>query len=159
FFERDSAYTRRIAMHEAFPLLGQSFVGVELALTRLRRMHLDSTTVTLHPPSEPTRPITLAPLRFVGNDSALLGGAVRVHVASDGSIGGLRSGSLELRRVAAYDIRAVTDGFVNAFAPRVAAQAAAAASRVEIALSAGQLDRFVGDYALGATTIPVTRSG
>src|SRR5262249_34542520 len=53
FFERDSSYARRIAMHEAFPLLGQSFVGVELALTRLRRMHVDSTTITLHPPSEP----------------------------------------------------------------------------------------------------------
>ena len=159
FFQRDSSFTRRIAMHEAFPLLGQSFVGVELALTRLRRMHVDSTTITLHPPSEPMRPITLAPVRFVGADSAALGAAVRLHIAADGSILGLRSGPAELRRVPTYDIRAVTDGFVKAFAPRVAAQAAAAASRVEIALTAEQLDRFVGEYLLGATAVPVTRDG
>lgn len=159
FFTRDSSFTRPIAMHEAFPLLGQSFVGVELALTRLRRLHVDSTTITLHPPSEPSRPATIAPVRFFGGDSALMGGAVRVHVAPDGSILGLRSGPAELRRVAPYDIRAVTDGFVTAFAPRVAAQAAAAASRVEIALSPAQLDRFVGEYALGPTTVPVTRDG
>jgi len=159
FFDRDSSFTRRIAMHEAFPLLGQSFVGVELVLTRLRRMHVDSTTITLHPPSEPNRPITLAPVRFVGQDSALMGGAVRLRVAADGSILGLRSGSLELRRVSPYDIRALTDGFVKAFAPRVAALAAAAASRKEIALAAEQLDRFAGEYALGATTVPVTRAG
>jgi hypothetical protein len=84
---------------------------------------------------------------------------MRVHVAPDGTILGLRSGSLELRRVATYDIRAVTDGFVKAFAPRLAAQAAAAASRVEIALSGSQLDRFAGDYSLGAATVSVTRSG
>ena len=159
FFTRDSSFTRPIAMHEAFPLLGQSFVGVELALTRLRRMHVDSTTITLHPPSEPTRPVTIAPVRFFGGDSAILGAVVRIHVAPDGSILGLRSGPTELRRVAPYDIRALTDGFVKAFAPRVAAQAAAAASRVEIALSPSQLDRFVGEYSLGATTVPVTRDG
>ena len=159
FFTRDSSFTRSIAMHEAFPLLGQSFVGVELALTRLRGMHVDSTTITLNPPSEPTRPVTIAPVRFFGGDSAFVGAAFRIHVASDGSILGLRFGSAELRRVAPYDIRAVTDGFVKAFAPRVAAQAAAAAARVEIELSPAQLDRFVGEYSLGATTVPVTRDG
>jgi hypothetical protein len=159
FFERDSSFTRRIAMHEAFPLLGQSFVGVELALTRLRRMHADSMTITLHPPSEPNRPMTVAPIRFVGKDSAYLGAAVRLSVAADGGILGLRSGALELRRVAPYDIRAITDGFVKAYAPRIAALAAAAAARVEIPLSGVQLDRFVGEYSLGATTIPVVRAG
>ena len=159
FFTRDSSFTQPIAMREAFPLLGQSFVGIELALTRLRRMHVDSTTITLHPPSEPTRPVTIAPVRFFGGDSAVVGAAFRVHVAPDGSILGLRLGTAEMRRVAPYDIRAVTDGFVKAFAPRVAAQAAAAASRVEIALSSAQLDRFVGEYSLGAATVPVTRDG
>jgi hypothetical protein len=159
FFTRDSSFTRPIAMHEAFPLLGQSFVGVELALTRLRRLHVDSTTITLHPPSEPSRPAAIAPVRFFGADSAAVGTAFRVHVAPDGSILGIRFGPAELRRVAPYDMRAVTDGFVTAFAPRVAAQAAAAASRVEIALSPAQLDRFVGEYLLGPTIVPVTRDG
>lgn len=53
----------------------------------------------------------------------------------------------------------ITDGFVKAFAPRVAAQAAAAASRVEIARPAAQLDRFVGDYSSGPATISIVREG
>src|SRR5215470_15307571 len=48
FIGRDSSFTRRVAMRDAFPLLGQSYVGVELALMRLRRLHVDSGSVTLH---------------------------------------------------------------------------------------------------------------
>jgi len=158
FVMRDSSFTRRIAMHEGFPLLGQSFVGVELALMRLRRMHVDSAMITLHPPSEPSRPVILAPAKFVGPDSAALGQA-RIHVARDGTILGIHSGSLELRRVDSFDMRALTDGFVNAFAPQVVAQAAAAASRVEITLSTAQLDPFVGEYTLATTTLTVSRDG
>src|SRR5262252_5600470 len=51
FFRRDSSFTRRIAVREGFPLLGQSFVGVELALMRLRRMGSDSSVIALHPPT------------------------------------------------------------------------------------------------------------
>ena len=159
FFTRDSLETRRIAMHDAFPLLGQSFVGVELASMRLRRMRLDSSTITLHPPSEPSRPVTTPRLRFVAGDSAILGQGVRMHVGADGSILGLRAGSTELHRVAPFDMSAITDGFVKAFAPRVAAAAAAAAARVEISLPASQIDRFVGEYLLGTTPISITRVG
>jgi len=157
FFLRDSSITRRIAMHEGFPLLGQSFVGVELALTRLRRLRADSSTIALHPPSDPAGKMTLAPVRFLAGDSAVVAGAIRLHVAADGSILGLRSGPLELRRVEPFETSSIVDGFVKAFAPRVAALAAAAASRVEISLSATQLDRFVGEYSIGATTISITR--
>jgi hypothetical protein len=159
FVMPDSSYTRRLAMHEAYPLLGSSFVGVELALTRLRRMHVDSATITLHPPSQPSSPITVAPIKFFGDDSALVGANLHVRVAPDGSILGLRSGPAELRRVAPLDIPALTDGFVKAFAPRMAALATAAASRVEIAVPAEQLARFVGEYSIASTTVTVTRDG
>jgi hypothetical protein len=159
FFTKRSVDTRRFAMREAFPLLGQSYVGVELALMRMRRMHLDSVTITLQPPSEPTRPVLLAPARFFSEDSALVAQSLRIHVGADGNILGLRSGALELRRVAPFDLSALTDGFVKAFAPRVAALAAAAAARVEISLPASQLDRFVGEYVLERTTISITRDG
>jgi len=159
FFRRDSSFTRRVAMHEAYPLLGQSFVGVELALMRLRSLRVDSSTITLHPPSNPASPITLAPVRFFAGDSALVAQVIRVHVGADGRILGLRSGPAELRRVDAFEMSGRVDGFVRAFAPRVAAHAAAAASRVEISLSATQLDRFAGEYSVGPTTIPITRDG
>jgi uncharacterized protein DUF3471 len=159
FFRRDSSSMRRIAMREGFPLLGQSFVGVELALMRLRRMHVDSAAIALHPPSDPAGQMMRAAVRFFAGDSALVAGSMRVHVDTDGRILGLRSGPLELRRVEAFDLTGITDGFVRAFAPRVAAQAAAAASRVEIALPAAQLDRFVGEYTSGPATISILRDG
>jgi hypothetical protein len=159
FFQRDSSFVRRVAMHEGFPLLGQSFVGVELALMRLRSKHVDSSTITLHPPSDPASPITVAPVRFFAGDSALVAPAMRVRVDDNGRILGLRFGAAELRRVEPFEMSRSVDGFVKAFAPRVAAHAAAVASRVEIALSATQLDRFAGEYAVGATTIPITREG
>jgi hypothetical protein len=159
FFQHDSSFVRRVAMHEAVPLLGQSFVGVELALMRLRTMRLDSSTITLHPPSDPSSPITRAPVRFFASDSALVASTIRVHVGEDGRILGLRFGRAELRRVNAFEMSRSVDGFVKAFAPRVAAAEAAAASRVEISLSATQLVRFVGEYSVGATTISIARDG
>jgi len=145
FILKDSSVTHRIAMRDAFPLLGQSWVGIELALMRLRGLHIDSASVTLHPPTQPTSPITIAPARFVGSDSALVG-PIRVHVSGDARILELHNGALDMRRVAPIDVRALTDGFVKAFAPRRVAPATAAAARVEIALTAAQLDRFVADY-------------
>ena len=155
---RDSSVTRRVAMHDAFPLLGQSWVGIELALTRMRGLHVDSTSVTLHPPSQPRSPITIAPARFVASDSALVG-PMRVHVAGDARILDFHTGTLEVRRVAPIDVRALTDGFVKEFAPRRAALAAAAAARVEITLTPAQLERFVGDYTLGPATATIAREG
>lgn len=158
FILKDSSFTRRIAMRDAFPLLGQSYVGVELALMRLRRMHIDSESVTLHPPSQPGSPITIAPVRFVGSDSAYLR-SIRMHIATDGRILELHDGAADTRRVAPIDVRALTDGFVTAFAPRRVALAAAAAARVEIALTAAQLERFVGDYRVGAVTATIALDG
>jgi uncharacterized protein DUF3471 len=158
FFRKDSTSTRRVAMHEAFPLLGQAFVGVELALERLRRMHLDSATVTLHAPSEPNRPVMIVPVRFFA-DSARVGAGMHVRVGADGSILGLQSGPMELRRAGSLDMSALVDGFVKAFAPRVAARIAAMASRKEISLPTSQLDRFIGSYSAGATAIAISRDG
>jgi len=117
FFLRDSSFTRGIPIHEGFPFLGQSFVGVELALERLRGMHVDSSTIALHPPSDPAGHMALAPVRFYAGDSADVDGT-RVHVAPDGAILGLRWGSRELRRVAPFDIASLVSGFVTSFARR-----------------------------------------
>lgn len=158
FFRRDSTITRRMAMREAFPLLGQSYVGVEMALERFRRMHLDSTTVTLHAPSEPNRPVMVMPVRFF-SDSASIGPGMRAHVAADGSILGLRSGPMDMRRVESVDMSAFVDGLVKSMAPRMAALVTALASRMEIALPTAQLDRFAGAYSLGGATIDISRDG
>ncbi|HET7372633.1 MAG TPA: DUF3471 domain-containing protein [Gemmatimonadaceae bacterium] len=155
-FRKDSTTARRIAMREAFPLLGQSYVGVELALERLRRMHLDSSTVVLHAPTEPNRSVMVLLVRFF-SDSASIGAGIRAHVAADGNILGFRSGATELRRVDPFDMPALVDGFVSSMAPRMAAVAAAMASRKEIALPTAQLDRFAGRYSLGDAAIAIAR--
>jgi hypothetical protein len=155
-FSKDSTTTRRIAMREAFPLLGQSYVGVELALERLRRMHLDSSTMVLHAPTEPNRSVMVLLVRFF-SDSASIGAGIRAHVAADGNILGFRSGPRELRRVGPFDMPALVDGFVRSMAPRMAAVAAAMASRKEIALPTAQLDRFAGRYSLGDAAIAIAR--
>jgi hypothetical protein len=159
FFQHDSLVKRRIALREGFPLLGQSFVGVELALMRLRRMQVDSSTIALHPPSDPAGKATLAPVRFFAGDSALIAGTIHAYIDADGRILRLRSGPLELKRVEPFEMAPIVDGFVRAFAPRVAAQAAAAAARVEIPLATAQLDRFAGEYTVGPATISITRDG
>jgi hypothetical protein len=117
FYRRDSTVSRRVAIHEGFPLLGQSFVGIELALMRLRRIGVDSSAIAVHPPSNPSGQATLASVRFFSRDSALVDGAL-VHLAADGRILGLRSGRFELRRVDSLDLAGLTDGFVKAFARR-----------------------------------------
>jgi hypothetical protein len=158
FILRDSSFTRRVAMRDAFPLLGQSYVGIELALMRLRRLHIDSASVTLHPPTQPERPVTIAPVRFIGSDTAALR-SLHMHIAADGRLLDFGDGGTQTRRVSPIDVRAVTDGFVNEFATRRVALAAAAAARVEIALTTAQLERFVGDYTVGATTATIARDG
>jgi hypothetical protein len=155
-FRKDSTTTRRIAMREAFPLVGQSYVGVELALERLRRMHLDSSTVMLHAPTEPNRSVMVLPVRFF-SDSASIGAGIRAQVAANGNILGFRSGPTELRRVGPFAMSALVDGFVKSMAPRMAAVAAAMASRKEIALPTAQLDRFAGGYSLGDAAIAIAR--
>jgi hypothetical protein len=75
----------------------------------------------------------------------------------DGGLVDMSDGRLSVRRVASLDVPQMTKHFADEYAPRVAAQRAAAAARVEIALSAGQLDRFIGSYARGAVTM--TRDG
>lgn len=117
FFLKDSTITRRIAMHEAFPLLGQAYVGVELALARLRRMHLDSASVAFHAPSEPDRPVMIMPVRLSA-DSARVGAGMHVRIGADGMILGLQSGRLEVHRIDSLDMAALVDGFVRAFARR-----------------------------------------
>ena len=155
-FRKDSTITRRIAMSEAFPLLGQSYVGVDLALERLRRMHLDSGTVVLHAPTEPNRSVMVLPVRFF-SDSVSIGAGIRAQVAAGGNILGFRSGPTELRRVGPFDMPALVDGFVSSMAPRMAAVAVAMASRKEIVLPTAQLDRFAGSYSLGDATIAIVR--
>lgn len=156
---RDSTVTRRVPMRDAFPMLGQSWVGLELGLLRLRRMRVDSGTVVTNAPTQPARGVTGIPVKFLGGDSADLAGN-RAHVAGDGSLLELAAGPLVVRRVPSLDMPKLVKGFVDAFAPRAAALAAAAAARIEISVPAAQLDKLVGRYSLGPTmSIVMTRDG
>jgi hypothetical protein len=156
---RDSTVTHHVPMHEAFPALGQSWVGLEPGLARLRRLGVDSGIIVMNAPTQAAVAATRWPIRFLGGDSAIIvnNGAL---VSADGSLLGMTAGPVTVRRVPSLDMPALVASFVSAFAPRAAALAAAAASRVEVAVPAAQLDKLAGEYSINAAnSITITRQG
>ena len=157
---RDSVVTQKVALHEAFPLLGQSFVGLDLAMQRVRRGHMDTATVVLNAPTQPTVPAVKLAIHFFG-DSATVGPAMHAHVGPDGSLVDMSTGPFTVHHLASLDVAQLTKHFVDAYAPRMAALNAEAAARVEVQLQGSQLDKFVGDYKLAGTpqTLTIARDG
>jgi hypothetical protein len=144
-------------MRDAFPVLGQSWVGLELALGRLRRTGVDSGALVTNAPTQPSAGATRFPVRFLRGDSIMIGDN-RAVVSADGSLLGLVGVQLVVHRVSTLDMPALVKSFVDAFAPRAAA--IAAASRVEVTVPADKLDRLVGQYFLNAhDTVAITRDG
>ncbi len=155
FTDRDSTITRKVALHEALPFLGQSMLGVDLALRRLRAAHADLGVVTAAETSNLVTPPRQLSVRLAG-DSAFVG-RMRIRVAQDGGFVDMYDGRLVVHPDPSLDVAKLTKHFVDAYAPRVAALKAAAAARREIPLAAAQLDRFGGSYGRGA--ISVAREG
>jgi hypothetical protein len=156
FVQRDSTFTRKVALREAFPFLGQSIVGLDLALRRLRAAAADSGIIVANETSNLVTPPRTLPVRFAG-DSAYAGSMMRVHMAADGRVLDLSDRGSVVRPAPALDVAQLTKHFVDEYAPRVAALRQAAEARVEISLPPTQLDRFVGRYGRG--TVAVTREG
>ena len=156
---RDSTVRRRVPMRDAFPALGQSWVGLELAVGRLRRAGGDSGVLVLNAPTQPSLGPTRLPVRFLRGDSVMIADN-RALVSADGSLLRLAGGQLIVHRVSSLDMPALVKSFVDAFAPRAAAIAAAAASRIEVSVPAEKLDRLVGEYSLNAqNSVAITRDG
>jgi Domain of unknown function (DUF3471). len=156
FVSRDSTFTHKVALHEAFPFLGQSMVGLDLGLRRLRAAHADSGVIVANETSNLVTPARTLNVRLAG-DSAYVGPNMRVRLAPDGGVLDLQARGLVVHQAPSLDVAQLTKYFVDEYAPRVAALRQAAASRVEISLPADQLDRFVGRYGRGAAV--VTRDG
>jgi len=156
FVSRDSTVTRKVPLHEAFPFLGQSMVGLDLALRRLRAAHADSGVIVANETSNLVTPPRTLRVRLAG-DSAYLGSKTLIHLMPDGGFLDMSEGRMAIHPAPALDVAQLTKHFVDEYAPRVAALRHAAASRVEITLPAAQLNRFVGGYGRGAAT--VTREG
>jgi hypothetical protein len=155
----DTAYVQRVALANAYPLLGQSVPALELALQRLRRTHVDSTLLVMAPVTG-GGVSTRWPVKFVGADSAVFAGAIRARVGPDQSILGMAAGPLQWRSVPPTDVDAVVRQLIASSAQRTAAAAAAQAARLEIAIAPQALEKFVGKYAFSPTVSAfVTRDG
>ena len=155
----DSAYAKRVALANAYPLLGQSVATLELALQRLRRMHVDSAVLVLAPVTG-AGVSTRWTAKFVGADSAVFAGAIHAHVSADGTILGMAAGTLQWRSVAPTDVDGVVRQLIASSVQQAAAEAAAQAARVEIAIPPAALEKFVGEYAFSPTVGAfVTRVG
>lgn len=155
---RTRPVTQHVAMRAgAYPTFGFSLVGQELGLTRLRAARADSGGIpftTLG--SGRASALQLAPARFVGSDSAIVG-TTRLKVDGVGHVLGWRTANGEEgRRVAQIDVKKFEDALLAADA---AAETAARAAHV-VTLPAAALDQLTGDYAVNATTnITIAREG
>lgn len=85
-------------------------------------------------------------MKFFGVDSVRIGDAMSGRIDRSGRLLALHVGPQETRRVPSLDVAKAAAGFV-------AADAAAAAARVEITLSPAALQRFVGEYSLTPTVV------
>ncbi len=149
----DTVITTKVAMKGAYPFLGKSVVGLELALSRLRTAHVDSSSIVVNLPTGPVYTPIGIPVKFAGRDSAVLAGSTWVRFDPDGRLLRLAAGPMVTRRVTTLDVAHLVAGFV-------AAHAAADAVHHEITLPATALDRFVGEYSLNATVVfAVSRDG
>jgi hypothetical protein len=145
---RDSgAVTERVAAQRAYPVGALSIVGLELALARVRQAHTDSSSIILDR-AEVRGPSQALPVKFLAGDSVRVGASIWARVDESGRLLALREGPRETRRVPPFDAAKLTAGFL-------AADSAAKAARVAIALPAAVLQRFVGEYTLNPAAIVV----
>ena len=152
----DSTLTRRAPMRAAYPWLGRSVMALELALARLRAAHEDSTAILANPPAAPTFVARPIPVQFFSPDSVRVAGVAWARLDPDGRLLSLRSGPSLTRRVPSFDVAKVVAGFAAADGQRLAAEAAAAAARVEVHPPAAALQRLVGVYSRdGGVTMTV----
>jgi Domain of unknown function (DUF3471) len=139
---RDSnSVTTRMIARQSYPVGALSIVGIELALAQARRAHMDSSMIILDRGQGPSQTL---PVKFFGEDSVRVGEVMRGRVDRDGRLLALHVGQQETQRVPRLNVAKVSAGFV-------AAEAAAAAARVEITLPPAALQRFVGEYVLTPT--------
>lgn len=117
FVGRDSTITRKVALHEAFPFLGQSMVGLDLAMRRLRAAHAESGVITAAETSNLVTPPRQIAVRFSG-DSAFVGAAARISITPEGGFRGLDDGRRVVREAPGLEVERLTQHFVDAFAAR-----------------------------------------
>lgn len=140
-----TAITMRVATTHAYPIAAISALAWDLALTRARGARTDTSTIVVEP-VEVRAPPQVLPVTFFGADSVRVGTNMSGRVDRKGRLLALRAGPLETRRVSPFDAAKLTTGFV-------AAEAAAKAARVEIALPPQALQRFVGEYTLNPNAV------
>jgi hypothetical protein len=117
FVSSDSTLTRKVALHEALPFLGQSMVGLDLGLRRLRAARADFGVIVANETSNLVTPPRTLSVRFAG-DSAYVGSTMRVHIAPDGGILGLSDRGRAVRLVPELDVAQLTKHFVGQYARR-----------------------------------------
>lgn len=121
----DSTLTRKVALHEAFPFLGQSLVGLDLALRRLRAAHADSGIIVTNETSNLVTPSRRLSVHLAG-DSALLGAATHVQLTPTGGIVDLMDTRFVVRQAPSLDVAQLTKHFVDEFARSAAPRTAPA---------------------------------
>jgi hypothetical protein len=105
----DVVMTKRVAMSGAYPRLGTSVVGIELALVRLRSASIDASTIVLNSPLGPSFDPFRLPVLFVRPDSVRMTSDLSARLDADGRIVRLHDATRETRRVSPADAGEIID--------------------------------------------------
>jgi hypothetical protein len=145
----DASMSKRIAMSGAYPRLGTSVVGFELALHRARASGVDASTIVVNSPLGPSfEPIKL-PVLFVRRDSVRLTRDLVARLDTSGALLALHDGDRETRRVSSLDVNAIVDEWTSSGVEKPGVQ-----------MSLNELQRFVGHYSLASgVQIAIERTG
>ncbi|MEO7085605.1 MAG: hypothetical protein ABI442_21300 [Gemmatimonadaceae bacterium] len=147
--EGDASMTKRIAMSGAFPRLGSSVVGIELAISRVRAAGVDASTIVVNSPLGPSFDAIKLPVLFVRPDSVQMTKDLVAKLDGNGRLVQLHDATRETRRAESADVGAVVDEWMSG-----------GGDKPGIQMSLSELQRFVGHYSLGADVqISVERIG
>jgi hypothetical protein len=146
----DASMSKRVAMSDAYPRLGTSVVGIELALRRVRATGVDASSIVVNSPLGPSfEPIKL-PVLFVRRDSVRLTRDLVARLDTSGALVDLHDGNRETRRVASLDMNAIVDEWTSS----------GSNEKPGIQMSLNELQRFVGHYSLASgVQVSIERAG
>jgi hypothetical protein len=146
----DASMSKRIAMSDAYPRLGTSVVGIELALRRLHATGVDASSIVVNSPLGPSFDPIKLPVLFVRRDSVRLTRDLVARLDTSGALLDLHDGNRETRRAASLDVNAIVEEWTSS----------SNNEKPSIQMSLNELQRFVGHYSLvSGVQISIERTG
>jgi hypothetical protein len=146
----NASMTKRVAMRGAYPRLGTSVVGIELAIDRVRAAGVDASAIVMNSPLGPSFDPIKLPVLFVRPDSVRITKDLTARLDTAGRLIELHDGNRLTRRVEWIDLAAIAEQWASPMGDE----------KPGITMSLSELQRFVGRYTLSpGVKISIERVG